>query len=186
MKALMKQIYLLIFLMLINGCFNTNTQNLIRILHNPSQNIDNINVFSELHKKGKEAFPVLISSIDINKKIFVGFKNPRSSTIYPIYFNFAGIKSAYIIEFILSNKKNINVDADILEKSPYNIYTYSVIVKKNNDKPIMEALTLKDMKIIKELYLNWWSANKSKSLDQLREDWKNNRRPLENSNYDWE
>jgi uncharacterized protein VirK/YbjX len=85
-----------------------------------------------------------------------------------------GIRAAYMIEYILANTNN------------QKIFNYGVIVKIVNNKPVMQPLTYEDMKALKVLYQNWWEDNGSKSITELADDWKNNKRALTNSCYKWE
>ena len=179
---------LLVFLSLIViSCNRHNTNNLIVLLHNPEKNINEINTFCEIHKEGKKIIPDLINSIDTNQKTSVGFIHPLSSTIYLFHVNYAGVLSAYMIEFLLGVEKLECIEVDIYsyEKSPYQIFKYGVIVRKVNDKPVMMPLQNNDMKKIKKYYQTWWEKNKIKSIEELREDWRNDKRALSNTEYIW-
>ena len=183
----MRFIYLIFFSLIVINCNHHNTNNLIVLLHNPEKNINEINIFCEIHKEGNKIIPDLINSIDKNQKTSIGFIHPYSSTIYPFHENYAGVLSAYMIEFLLGVEKLecIEVDVYSYEQNPYQIFKYGVIVRKVNDKPIMMPLQENDMKKIKKIYQFWWEKNKTKSIEELREDWKNNKRALNNTEYIW-
>lgn len=152
-------------------------------------------IFDTVYIRGIKAIPCLIDHLDDSKNSPFGFKNPKSSYI-PSFFlkgNQIGIKYAYLIELILAK--------DTLESSPdfdwnknnweeatkpYRIYDYCVIVRKDeNQKPIEDILTNDDMKKIKLIYLAWWKKNQNKSIEQLRNDYKQNGSILKDSDYMW-
>jgi len=151
-------------------------------------NTESKNVYNETYLMGKDAIPCLIDLIDINKKTLVGFQDPKSSTIYPFTFNNQiGIKAAYLIEFILSKDSIEAIKGVEWEQKikPYRIYQYGVIVKKENNTPVLEPLNYDDMKELKEIYSKWWQLNKEKPLELLRKEWKGNNLILNNSCYKW-
>lgn len=146
------------------------------------------NVYYETHKIGKDAIPCLVDFIDMDKKTFVGFQDPKSSTIHPFTSNnYIGIKAAYLIEFILSKDSIVTVKSDDWEQKskPYRIHEFGVIVKIKNNEPILEPLDYEDMKVLKEIYFKWWQLNKDKPIELLRKEWKENKHILDNSYYKW-
>jgi len=135
---------------------------------------------------GKDAIPCLIETIDENKIIVQGFMDRQSSYLPPLN-NYSGIESAYIIEFILAKESvdpNYNFNTSKGE-NPYRIYHSGLIVKAEEKYPSYKALKYEDMILIKKIYFQWWQKNKSKSIEQLRKDWKENNRPLKNTKYKW-
>jgi hypothetical protein len=137
----------------------------------------------ELLSLNKQIIPCLIDSVDTPRISFIGFLNPISSYIGNYHFNQFGIKYAYYINYILSKdsvetvEKNWNDDENWLhweeQIKPYRIYNYGIIVKQDeNDKPILEPLTHKDMVIIKKMYSDWWKKNKDKPIETLRDDFR--------------
>lgn len=146
------------------------------------------NVYSDVHSMGKDVIPCLISFIDRDKKSVVGFQDPKSSTIHSFTFkNYIGIKAAYLIEFILSKDTVESVKSNYWEQQtkPYNLFGYSIIVRTENDNPILKPLDYEDMKVLKGIYLKWWQLNKGKSIEVLRKEWKENKRILNYSKYKW-
>jgi hypothetical protein len=146
------------------------------------------NIFNETYLMGKDIIPCLIDFIDINKKTFIGFQDPKSSNIYPfISDNYIGIRAAYLIEFVLSKDTITTSKSDLWEQEiePYRIYKYGVIVNTQNKEPIPKSLNSEDIKVLKEIYLKWWQSNKEKPLEQLRKEWKENKHILDNSSYKW-
>lgn len=134
--------------------------------------------------KKKEIIPCLIEHIDIEEKGIVAFIDPSSSHLYSyMCSNKLGINYAYYIDYILSKDSIETVDKiwndnedflywkEIIK--PYRIYNLGIIVKQDeNNKPILEPLSYKDMVNIKEMYLDWWEKNKEKSIEMLREDFR--------------
>ena len=131
----------------------------------------------------KQVIPSFIDSIDTPRKSLIGFKNPMSSYIGNYHFNQSGIRYAYNIDYILSKdsietvSKTWNDDEDFLHwaelTKPYRIYNIGVIVKQDeNNNPILEPLTHKDMIEIKKMYIDWWKKNKNKSIETLREEFR--------------
>ena len=93
-----------------------------------------------------------------------------------------GIFAAYLIELILAKE---NFGSEIENENPYKIYKYAVIIKTDNNEKIMQPLVFDDMKKVKMIYIDWWDKNKNKSMDELRSDWKDNNRVLNNSEFVW-
>lgn len=140
----------------------------------------------ELFKNGKDSIPSLIDSIECNKKIMLMFTNPRLSFRRDDVMNgYAGIASAYVIEFILA-KDRIDERAYwsgfFLLGSDIDNYIYStgVIIKKNGD-----SIRSSDLSKIRLIYKIWWKKNRDKPIEVLREEWKQNNRPLTGSKYRW-
>ncbi|MDR1984725.1 MAG: hypothetical protein LBQ28_07880 [Prevotellaceae bacterium] len=128
---------------------------------------DSITNGSKFLEIWKETIPYLIDAISTNKKGFLGFHDMLSSNIN---IGYTGQRSAYMIEYIISNSRN-------------NIFNEGVIVKYIDKK--MLHLSYEDMKEIKILYKKWWNKNKHKTIEELSEDWHNNKRPLTGSVYKW-
>ena len=146
------------------------------------------NVYYEIHLMGKDAIPCLIEFMDTDKKSVVGYKDPYSSIIEPFVFNnYIGIKAGYLIEFIIAKDSVENVSVDVWKDklNPYRLFEYCVIVKTENNKPILEPLDYIDMKVLKEIYLKWWQLNKDKPIELLRKEWKENKHILDNTPYKW-
>ena len=136
----------------------------------------------EMLALNKQIIPCLIDSIDIDRISFIGFVNPMKSNI-SYHFNQIGIKYVYNIDYILSKDSietvnkiwNDNEDSLHWEEltRPYRIYNIGIIVKQDeNNKPILEPLTYKDMVSIKKMYFDWWKKNKEKSIEILREEFR--------------
>lgn len=146
--------------------------------------------YLEIYEMGKEIIPCLISMIDTNKVSKVGHINPKNSFVPSCILldNYSGIEAAYFIERIISLDKTKSDNSDSVNKEIYSfqIFNYGVIVKRGNvPNKNYPPLSLSDMKIIKKIYQKWWELNKDKSIEQLRKDWKENKHPLDGSNYKW-
>lgn len=182
--------YKYIFLILMLSPFNcfkgkTKCDELYKFIYT---NTAEKNIIYQIHLMGKDAIPCLIDFIDLDKKSVVGFQDPKFSTIYPfIINNYIGIKAGYLIEFILAKDSVENVSIDVWENetNPYLLFDYCVIVKTDNNKPILEPLDYKDTKVLKDIYLKWWKTNKDKPIELLRKEWKENKHILDNSTYKW-
>lgn len=165
---------ILLFLFIFSSCKSQDSiAQLARALV-AKQRIDSNGLNQRFSKIGKPAIPYLIGVIDKKEMGFVGYQDPRSSVYYGLDNNYCGIRSAYMIEHILANTNK------------QWIYKFSVIVKKLDNKPLMEVLGYDDMKKIKKLYQEWWGLNRLKSLSELQNDWKNKKGPLAGSDYVWQ
>ena len=152
---------------------------------------DGSETYQKLLSKENEIIPCLIKQIDIEEEGKVAFINPSSSHLYSYMFsNKLGINYAYYIDYILSmdsvetvNKIwNENEDFYHWEEitKPYRIYNAGVIVKQDgNNNPILEPLSHADMVNIKKMYTDWWEKNKEKSIETLREEFKNGNKILQ-------
>ena len=142
----------------------------------------------KLHKLEKKAIPYLIEDIGEPPSLTIQLANPLSSQIKKEVLDneFSGVPSAFIIELILGRdflSENDFFDSDfLLGVNPENYIFWDGIIVKMNGKTISKN----DWLQIEELYKTWWSKNKSKSISELRKEWKLNRRPLTNSVYRWE
>jgi hypothetical protein len=134
----------------------------------PNENI----IFEVLKQFDKKAIPFLIENIDRDETGFLGFNDPNESTLYLINQNFVGLRSAYMLELLLSGENE------------FQIYKYGVIVKIVEGDIQMKSLTLNDMREIKKIYSLWWNANKNKSMDELKKNWKA-QSILDGSRYTW-
>jgi hypothetical protein len=138
----------------------------------------------ELHKNGKKSIPLLIKEISDNTKVMNQIQNPKYS-FYGETHVFFGVFSAYVIELILGREKlnteNSYKSLFLLEKSTNYIYTRGLIIDEEN-----RIINEEDLIKIRKIYEAWWEQNRSKSIEQLRDDWRNNIRPLSGSKYHWE
>ena len=158
--------------------FGQSVDNKIQHLLHPQKG--DTNVTSELLSYGTDAIPHLIKVIDVKEKGFMGFQDPRSSFIADgTIHNSLGIRAAYVIELILAMDKE-----SYLQKNSGRLYHYGFIVR-DSEKEKLKAMENGDMKIIKALYLKWWDHNKSKTISQLRSNWKKGNRPLLKSAFIW-
>jgi hypothetical protein len=142
----------------------------------------------EILSLNKQIIPCLIDSIDTDRTSFIGFKNPMNSYIENYHFNQKGIKYAYDIDYILSKdsietvNKTWNDNEDFLHweeiMQPERIYNIGIIVKQENNNPILEPLTHADMVNIKKMYFEWWEENKKKPIEILRQDFRNGNKIL--------
>jgi hypothetical protein len=140
----------------------------------------------ELHEGGKKSIPLLIREISDDTKILCQIQNPKYS-FYGEANTYFGVLSAFVIELIIGREK-LNTEKSLkseflLGSDDTNyVYTKGVIIDDENKRSIKEGDLIK----IREIYEAWWEKNKSKSIEQLRNDWRNNIRPLSGSKYHWE
>jgi hypothetical protein len=158
--------------------FSQNIDQKIRRLLHPEKSDPDISL--EILSYGKDAIPHLIKVIDVNEKGFIGFKDPFDSRIPDAMYNSLGMRAAYEIELILATDERAN-----LKNKKYNhLFRYGYIVH-NVEKEKLKSMANEDMKIIKAIYLKWWNQNKTKSINQLRNDWKRGHQPLSKSAFIW-
>jgi hypothetical protein len=148
--------------------------------------------YEEALSLNKQIISCLIDSIDTQRRLFfIGFQNPISSYVEEYQMNNqAGIKYAYLIDYILSKDSVETVNRTWNEEEdwvhwaeltkPYRIYNVSVIVKQDkNDKMILEPLTHKDMVEIKRMYLQWWKQNKDKPIETMKKEFRKGNKILQ-------
>jgi len=158
----------------------------LRNLQSDSIKIRKSSIF-ELHKLGKKAIPFLIQKIQEDEEIILLLNNPLSSTISAgTLKNYSGVLAAYVIELILGRKElaeeNYFGNDFILGTNVKNyIYYNGKIVNEKN-----ENIKKTDLMGIRETYEKWWKENKHKPIEELRVEWKVNRKPLTGSKYHWE
>ena len=142
-----------------------------------------------INKTGYGLIPLLIDSISVKEKGFVGSLNHYCSNFELCQMNnFKGIRYACNIEDILSFnlRKALMLEAKDTSICHYRAYQLCVIQKVEGHKPINDVLSYEDILKIQLLYKNWWIKNKSKPLSQLQKEWETGNRPLNNSDYVWE
>jgi hypothetical protein len=143
--------------------------------------------FIELHALGKKAIPHLVDAIHDDSITFLCLHNPISSRITKGSLNnFAGILAAYMIELILAKDKlQLGGYGDslwVFGDDPQNyIYDNGVIARNDGGD-----LTHVNIKKVMEIYKTWWQQNEARSIEGLRDEWKNNVRPLTGSDFHWE
>ena len=162
-----------------------NVANELNILKNENPDIKKKAIF-ELHEGGKKSIPLLIREISDNTKILCQIQNPKYS-FYGEANTYFGVLSAFVIELIIGRETlstENSLKSQFLLGGDYNnyVYTKGVIIDEENNRSITEA----DLIEIRKIYEAWWEKNKSKSIEQLRNDWRNNIRPLSGSKYHWE
>jgi hypothetical protein len=160
----------------IKGLVDTLTAGGYGIVSDTLPVIDTTNTIEKRFKRiGKSAIPYLIDAIDRNERGWVGFKEERSSSLVLNFGNFSGITAAYMIEYLLS------------DSSGYQIYPNGVICRVNHQTGHLyqEKLTLDDVKAVKKIYRSWWEANKNKSMEELKSDWRRGKRALYGTDYAW-
>ncbi|HTE00399.1 MAG TPA: hypothetical protein VK668_13995 [Mucilaginibacter sp.] len=163
-----------LFLVVYSGCDNhKQMENSVRkLLYEQHFENKDTALYHQFLNYGKNVIPYLIDNVDNKRKEYGGNFNPLNSNLYQIA-NFDGVHAAYVVELILSNSANA--------KARYVLFNRDIIVKDAGYLP----LEYNDMIEIKRLYNNWWILNKEKPIDKLREDWRNKKRPLSGSHYNW-
>lgn len=136
-----------------------------------------------IYKSGTKSIDLLVERLDSESEVLHFFDPMGLTGDSPIIFS--GMNAAFMIELILGKggltKESIEVEGYVLgEKSNY-IYDKGVILR-NSDKKLLEKA---DLKKIKEIYGKWWEKNKHKSIEMLRKEWKEGKRPLTGSEYTW-
>ncbi len=122
----------------------------------------------------KEAIPILIEEMD-NPEIFLGISllHPYKSTITASSnsYHFKGLLAAYLIEFILqrdNSGKPTPSGANHIGMKRIDWYylkmSSNLILKKEKE----EALSYSDIGRLKQIYIDWWELNKTKSIEELR------------------
>ncbi len=48
-----------------------------------------------------------------------------------------------------------------------------------------EEITDSDLPDLKAAYEKWWNLNKGKTLEELRKEWRNGKKPLKGSEFSW-
>lgn len=170
----MNKVLFICYLLFLASCQNQgSTQYLVDKLVT-KEIVDTVPSFYRFKQIGKDAIPALISVIDNNERGYIGFLESSSSSLTRLNDGFVGIRAAYMIEYILADTNQIE------------LYKYAVIVNNENNRPYnFTPLTLSDMKEIKRSYNDWWRKNKQKSFNELKNDWRKNKRVLDGSKYIW-
>ena len=136
--------------------------------------IDTANrIENRFRRIGKSAIPYLIDAIDRSETGWVGFVEEQSSTMRLNAGAYTGIKAAYMIEYLMS------------DSSEFQIYHTGVICRLNQLGIFWDPLTYVDVKVVKKLYRSWWDANKEKSMEELKKEWREGKRALNKSQYAW-
>jgi hypothetical protein len=147
------------------------------------RNIESYHAIVELHKQGKKSIPLLIDEIDNCQPLTdLTFAHPRNSIIWGTY-NCYGFLYAYLVELILAKEK-IETHSSQFYKilgSDDNFIFFNGVLSKNNACVARKE----DLPEIKNAYRAWWEKNKWKSLAELRENWKHEKRPLTGSRFGW-
>ena len=141
----------------------------------------------ELHRQGKAIIPLLIERSGECEPVYVGLMNPIVSTLHPEVtgMNCSGIIYAYMVELILARTdlaKGAGGEISWPLGADHHNYIYANgIILTGQDK----APSPKEMAAIQNIYLAWWQGNQGKTIDELRQDWKNRAAPLSGSPYHW-
>lgn len=167
----------MIFL-IITSCKSTEINNAVDELLQSTHKINNPNLYRKFLFYGKEAIPVLIENIDVDRKNNAGYFNPLNSNLFSLA-NYDGVYAAYMIEFILSRERldEKNLHSEI----SYVLFNRNIIIRPKDRR----LLKLEDMRAIQKIYATWWQLNKNQSIEELRIEWKKRNRPLSNSIYWW-
>jgi len=140
-----------------------------------------------LHDLGMGAIPQLIQNISNSKELTTILTSPDSSDLGNVSGKmFVGEVSAYTIELILGREvltvKQRKLDDSFALGSDTNNYVYRQgMIVSNGGKRIGSA----DLNLIEACYSEWWDANKSRTIDELRTDWKNGKRPISQTEFHW-
>jgi hypothetical protein len=171
-------------------------QESIRKLGDDSTRVQNEGA-EELFEMGKRAIPSLINSIGSTETIAVAYWNPISSEAPPEGAKIRQLATeiyAYMIEIILSREEFVCDGKDFMFLCSYDNHAYYsfLLFDKKEDKMLTEynddgtcTVSIDDLVKVRRVYSDWWDRNKDKSIEQLRDDWKNGVRPLTGTDYKW-
>jgi len=150
----------------------------------------------KLQAMGKDAIALLLPEVG-NSGAAEGvlLVNPESSALIgDPGFSYCGLVSAYLIEVILAGSE-LRMDAHqdrgepegylFLGASPENYPYWLGVVTIPDGTYYGRPVGRFDLPRISGQYLQWWTQNKERSLDALRADWKDGKRPLTGSQYSW-
>lgn len=163
-----------LFALILNSCQSQTAAREKASLLVKKDGYSGLSEFREFSDFPLTQIPELINVIDADEKGPVGFVDEYSShSPVPYMNNYVGIRAAYAIEYLVSDTTKI--------KQLKN----GVILKIQNNDPVWATLSLSDMKEIKNIYANWWSKNKNKSITELRNDWDLNKLILKSPKFKW-
>ncbi len=140
----------------------------------------------KIYALGKDAIPELINNITNPRIPRFLLRTPMNNnlTVSQLH-NSLGLTSAYLIELILGNENFSINDKDseqfIFGNSANYIY-WSGIIVDSKDKAI-EQHQLNEIRL---QYEKWWSENKDESIENLRKNWSEGKKPLSQSEYKWQ
>ena len=141
-----------------------------------------------LFSLGAETIPTLIEEVASSRKVSVILTEPTSSTIEGPLWRYCGVIAAYLLETLLARTDLAltdppQPDAGFFLGSTSNDYVYTQgVIKKSDGRLVGRG----DLRRVQSLYLAWWESRKNKTLEQLREEWRNGPRALAGSDFHWE
>ena len=142
----------------------------------------------ELFQLGTAAIPYLVEEIDRGDIVPNLLQSPLGSIVTENHTQICtGAYAAYVIEMILAldqiDKTSFFTNAFFFGSELKNyLFLDGFIVYENNE---CVSKNKKEMKRIAQIYREWWEQNSSKSLPQLKAEWKQGRTPLSGSGYQW-
>lgn len=174
MKSIIRAILLFILAFFVSwqSAYNQNIRNKVKSFTTSEVKFDYTDLYNIFSRSPKIAIPLLIESIDTNVRGFVGRMQLEESNV-GVYFNYVGIRSAMMVEQLLTDNKVSD------QSSHYLIAVY----KKGNST--YDKITLDDMKKIKKIYFKWWEENKMKNISEIKKSWQNQPNILKVNGYLW-
>jgi len=139
--------------------------------------------FNWLFNQKTRAIPVLIEQISNKSLLRNSLAWPGSSTL-DLHDSYCGVLAAYLVELVLRmSSLSVPLDNnDFLGKDPSNyVYDQGRIVYSSDGRDIGAG----DLHRLQIRYRQWWKANQTKAIQELREDWENGHRPLTNTEFAW-
>jgi hypothetical protein len=129
-----------------------------------------------VNKAKDEAIPILISIIDTNCRVFLGYQDPLSSFM-PEHHNFAGINAVYLIDLLIN---------DTISKSnkPSTIKLHQYCIIRNKNKKF-GPFSIEDIRNIKIIYVNFYEEYKTNPKLELKNLWKSKYSEIFGKNYEW-
>ena len=181
-------LFIIICLAAANSCYSQSNKEVIKqsISKLHSHNIlERRQAIMNLHDQGKASIPYLIEKIDDTEIVIFSMGHPWNSDGIVLYnmASYAGTLFSYMVELILAR----DALQETLTPTPFffsnndNWIYWDGVIERADKQP----LNAEDMKKIKMHYKTWWKNNKEKSIEELREDWKNQKRPLSKTVYSW-
>jgi hypothetical protein len=149
---------------------------------------------ADLHRRGREAIPLLIAAIDDASLVRTGMTDPKiqSAQIYPweIRGTEFGVLAAYVVELILARTSLRAPDVPSLwvDGDDY-LYDFGRIWTGKHPNGLQRAphklITGRGLKEVQVVYQRWWDRNKESSLEDLRAAWRRDHGPLNGSKFFW-
>ncbi|MCB1053757.1 MAG: hypothetical protein KDC71_24345 [Acidobacteria bacterium] len=135
-----------------------------------------------LHSQGKIGIDCLMEMVSDAGEAEYIISSPNNSQILYPFKKIKGLYAAFIIEVILANKMLDQKESKFLLNEEEYPFRHGMIINGKGE-PI--GTNSKEMKKVADQYRAWWIKNKTKSIEELRNDWASGKGPLSGSRYSW-